>query len=56
MSTSTILRTACGLLLFLSISSFAGCDKSGDAHPRSGKDCNKTTTTAADSTSTGGAS
>ena len=51
MSTSSLLRTACGLLLLSAISSFSGCDKLGDPQPRAGK-CDKTTTTPTDTTST----
>ena len=53
MRTSSILRATCGLLLLCLISSFSGCDKLGDAKPRTAKSCKKTTTTASDTTSTG---
>lgn len=42
MSISFFVRGACGLLLFCALSSFSGCDKSGDAKPH-GK-CGKHTT------------
>jgi hypothetical protein len=56
MSKTALLRAAFGFLFLCSISSFSGCDKLGDPSPRAGKDCKKPSTTASDSTSTGGAS